>query len=270
MSIMQAFWLGLVQGLTEFLPISSSGHLDLIQKLFGLSTENFLTLDVLLHVGTLIAVIVVYWQRLWKMILDLFKNPLKSEIWLLVIATVPAVIASLLFDFDDKAFSTQFLGFAFLITTLILWLADLISGVSFETKEVKWYNAVVMGLMQALAILPGVSRSGSTISGGIASGLSRKRSADFAFLMSVPAILGAIVLELVKNGGAVFSGSLIEQMGGALPLLAGMITSAVFGFVAIKFMLSIVRRIRLTWFGVYTGLLGIAILLDQYIFHFYF
>jgi undecaprenyl-diphosphatase len=200
MSIMQAFWLGLVQGLTEFLPISSSGHLDLVQKLFGFSADNFLTLAVLLHTGTLIAVVAVYWKRLWTMILDLFKNPLKSEIWLLVVATVPAVLAALLFDFDDAAFSGQFLGFAFLITTLILWLADLISGVSFQTKEVKWHNAVVMGIMQAVAILPGVSRSGSTISGGIATGLSRKRSADFAFLMSVPAILGAIVLELMKNG----------------------------------------------------------------------
>ncbi len=270
MSIMQAFWLGLVQGLTEFLPISSSGHLDLIQKLFGLSTENFMTLDVLLHVGTLAAVIAVYWRRLWKMILDLVKNPLKSEVWLLVIATIPAVIAALVFDVDDKTFSTQFLGFAFLITTLILWLADLFSGVALENKQVKWWIALAMCIMQAVAILPGISRSGATISGGISTGLSRKRSADFAFLMSIPAILGAIVLELKDNGAAVFDGTLIGQMGGALPLLAGVITSAVFGFLSIKFMLSIVRRVRLTWFGVYTGVLGIAILLDQYIFHRFF
>ena len=158
-----------------------------------------------------------------------------------------------------------------MITTLILWLADLVGGVSFETKEVKWYNALVMGVMQAVAILPGVSRSGATISGGVATGLSRKRSADFAFMMSVPAILGAIVFDLLpRTSDAVFSGALVEQIGGWLPLLTGMITSAIFGFLAIKFMLSIVRRVRLTWFGVYTGLLGIAILLDQYIFHKFF
>ncbi len=270
MTIMQAFWLGLVQGLTEFLPISSTGHLELVQRLFKFSTDNALSLDILLHVGTLIAVVVVYWQRLWKMLVDLVRNPLKSEIWLLAIATIPTVIATLLFkDFLDSI-QHEFIGYAFLMTTLIIWLADLISGVSFETKEVKWYNAVVMGIMQAVAILPGVSRSGSTISGGIASGLSRKRSADFAFLMSIPAILGAIVYEFMSHGGEIFDGSKIDQMGGALPLLAGVITSAVFGFVAIKFMLSIIRRIRLTWFGVYTGLLGIAILLDQYIFHYFF
>ena len=268
MSIMQAFWLGLVQGLTEFLPISSTGHLTLVRTLFGFSTDNFLTLDILLHVGTLIAVIAVYWKRLWKMIVDLFKDPMKSEIWLLVIATLPTVAAALIFDFDEL--SGEYIGFAFLMTTLIIWLADLISGVSFETKSVKWYNAVVMGFMQALAILPGISRSGSTISGGIASGLSRKRAADFAFLMSVPAILGAIVLEFLKNGGEVFNGTLIAEMGGALPLVTGIITSAAFGFLAIKFMLSIVRRVRLTWFGVYTGVLGILILLDQFIFHRFF
>lgn len=263
MTIIQAFWLGLVQGLGEFLPISSTGHLDLLQKLFGFSVGNYLTLDILLHLGTLAAVVVVYWKRLLNMIL----HPVKSELWLLVVATIPAVVVSLLFDID---FSPEALGYEFLITTLILWLADLVGGVSFQTKEVKWYNALVMGVMQALAILPGVSRSGATISGGVATGLSRKRSADFAFLMSVPAILGAIVLELFKNGDAIFSGALVESMGGWQPLLVGIFTSAVFGFLAIKFMLSIVRRVRLTWFGVYTALLGIAILLDQYVFRKFF
>ena len=263
MNIMQAFWLGLVQGLGEFLPISSTGHLDLLQKIFGFSVGNYMTLDILLHLGTLAAVVFVYWKRLLNMLL----HPVKSELWLLVVATIPAVLVALLFDIE---FSPEALGFEFLITTLILWLADLVGGVSFETKEVKWYNALVMGVMQALAILPGVSRSGATISGGVATGLSRKRSADFAFLMSVPAILGAIVLELFKNNEAIFSGALVAEMGGWQPLLVGILTSAVFGFLAIKFMLSIVRRVRLTWFGVYTALLGIAILLDQYVFRKFF
>lgn len=258
--LIQAFWLGLVQGLTEFLPVSSSGHLVLLQRIFGISSSS-ITLEVLMHIGTLLAVVVVFWRR----ILEMIRHPIKSELWLLVVATIPAVVAALLFDFDE-AFAGEYLGYSFLITTLILWLADLVAGVSFETKTVKWYNAVVMGIMQAVAILPGVSRSGSTISGGIATGLSRKRATDFAFLMSIPAILGSIVLD-AKN---VFSAGALESAGGAVPLLVGIAASAVFGFIAIKAMLKLVRRVRLPWFGLYTGLLGILVLLDQYVFHFYF
>lgn len=260
MDLLQVFWLGLVQGLTEFLPVSSSGHLVLLQRIFGIASTS-ITLEVLMHVGTLLAVIAVYWRKL----LDMVLHPIKSDLKWLVLATVPAVVAALVFKFDD-AFSGQYLGFSFLITTLILWLADLVAGVSFETKQVKWYNAVVMGIMQAVAILPGVSRSGSTISGGIATGLSRKRSADFAFLMSVPAILGSIVLD-AKN---IFSPGALEAAGGGLALAVGVVASAVFGFIAITGMLKLVRRVRLPWFGLYTGILGVLVLLDQYVFHLYF
>ena len=262
MTVMQAFWLGLVQGLSEFLPISSSGHLVLLQRIFGIA-EPSITFSILLHVGTLVAVVTIYWKRILNMIL----HPVKSELPLLALATVPAVIAALIFDFDD-AFNGEYLGFSFLITTLILWLADLVSGVSYPTKSVKWHNALVMGVMQAVAILPGISRSGSTIAGGISTGLSRKRAADFAFLMLLPAILGAIVLDLIESGAAIFSAN--SAMGGALPMVVGVLTAAIFGYIAIKAMLTLVRRVRMTWFGVYTGLLGILVLLDQYIFHFYF
>lgn len=259
--IIQSFWLGLIQGLTEFLPVSSSGHLLLAQKLFGITTGGSITLEVLLHVGTLVAVIACFWRR----IVDMIMHPIKSELPLLVLATVPAVGAALLFNFED-AFTGEFLGYSFLITTLIFWLADLVAGVSFETKKLRWYNALVMGLMQAVAIMPGISRSGATISGGIATGLSRKRAADFAFLMSIPAILGSIALD-AKN---IFSENALAAAGGGMPLLVGMVTSAVFGFIAIKGMLKIVRRVRLPWFGLYTGLLGVLVLLDQYVFHMYF
>ncbi len=179
MTIMQAFWLGLVQGLGEFLPVSSTGHLDLLQKIFGFSVGNYLTLDVLLHLGTLVAVVAVYWKRLLNMI----QHPVKSDLWLLVVATIPAIVFALAFDID---FSPESLGFEFLITTLILWLADLVGGVSFQTKEVKWYNALVMGVMQALAILPAVSRSGAATPAAW-HGLT-KSAQDFRVLMSVPAI----------------------------------------------------------------------------------
>ena len=258
--IINSFWLGLVQGLTEFLPISSTGHLLLVKKLFGIVNDS-MTFDVLLHVGTLFAVFACFWKRIIHMIL----HPIKSELWLLVVATIPAIAPALLFDFEET-FTGEYLGYSFLITTLIFWLSDLVAGVSFETKKVKWYNAVVMGIMQAVATIPGISRSGSTIAGGIATGLSRKRAADFAFLMSIPAILGAIVLD-AKN---IFSTNALDIAGGPMPLLVGMITAGVFGFFSIKLMLRLVRRIRLPWFGLYTGLLGVLVLLDQYIFHLYF
>ena len=265
MDLLQVFWLGMVQGLTEFLPVSSSGHLVLLQKLFGIRNDS-IALEVLLHVGTLLAVVFVYWKRILNMILHPnFKHPLQSELCLLVFATIPAAICAFTIDFSE-AFSGEFLGFSFLITTLILWLADLVSGMSFETKEVKWYNALVMGLLQAVAILPGVSRSGSTISGGIATGLSRKRAADFAFLMSIPAILGSIVIS-AKD---IIDGKAADVAGGPMAMLFGVVVSAVFGFLAIKFMLKIVRRMRLPWFGLYTGILGVLILLDQYVFHYVF
>ncbi len=268
MELFQALWLGLVQGLTEFLPVSSSGHLVLMQKIFGIGHEVPMLFDVLLHMGTLVAVFCVYWRRILDMFLHPnFKEPLKWDLVLLVIATIPAVIAALLFgDFFEGSFEGEYLGYAFLMTTLILWLADLVSGVAFETKEVKWYNAVVMGLMQAVAIVPGLSRSGSTISGGIATGLSRKRAADFAFLMSIPAILGSMVLELVK----MLKGESAMNSMELMPIIVGVLAATISGFLAIKFMLKIVRRVRLPWFGLYTGLLGIAVLLDQYFFHYFF
>ncbi|MDO4547130.1 MAG: undecaprenyl-diphosphate phosphatase [Clostridia bacterium] len=260
MSILQAFWLGLVQGLTEFLPVSSSGHLLLLGKVFGIANSS-LTFEVLLHVGTLLAVVAIYWKR----IVNLFVHPLKSELLYLVVATIPAVIAALLINFED-AFAGEYLGFSFLLTTLILWLADLVGGLAPKVKNVNWANAIVMGIMQALAILPGVSRSGSTISGGVATGLSRKRASDFAFMMSIPAIIGSVVLELK---GALETGFFIAESE-VTAVIVGVVTAAVSGFLAIKLMLAIVRRVRLTWFGLYTGLLGVLVLLDQYVFHYVF
>lgn len=261
MTVLQAFWLGLVQGLTEFLPVSSSGHLLLLQKVFGISSESIL-LEVLLHVGTLFAVVIVYWKRLIHML----RHPIQSELWLLVIATLPAVAAALLFDIGPE-FRVQFLGFAFLITSLILWFADLIDTVSPKNKQVKWYNALIMGIMQGIAALfDGMSRSGSTISGGVASGLTRKRAADFSFLMSVPAILGALVLNLKD----LFDGSAALVIDNPLPVAVAVITSAVFGLVAIKFMLAIIRKVKLSWFGLYTAVLGILVLIDTYYVHFFF
>lgn len=283
MTILQSIILGAVQGLAEFLPISSSGHLVLVQKLLGMETGS-VTLEVLMHLGTLIAVFAVYWREIWQMIL----HPWKSDLKWLVVATIPAVVMRLLYTdlfvkifggtgleapftairdglggFMDTAFEGGFLGWAFLLTSVFLLLGEWFSGRRAKRhKRVRGADAAVMGVMQAIAVLPGVSRSGSTIAGGRAMGLASKKTADFAFLMSIPAILGAVVMD----GKDILTGEIAEHLP-ALPMLFGVLTSMVFGFVAIRFMIAAIKKSGTRWFAVYTACIGLLVLVDQYILH---
>lgn len=260
LSIFQAVMMGLTQGLAEFLPISSSGHLMLMQKLLGIPSTGLL-LEVLLHVGTLVAVFVVYFKLFWNML----RHPIRSLLPELIVATIPAVIATLLLgDFFDAAFEGKFLGFSFLITSAVLVISDVISKRVVTHDRLTWKDTIVMGLMQAFAILPGVSRSGSTIAGGVASGLKRKKAADFSFMMSAPAILGSLVMSLKD----LITGESIDpaSINWTSTLLA-MLVAAVSGFIAIKFMLKIIRRCPMRYFAIYTGILGIYVLIDQYFLH---
>ncbi len=179
----------------------------------------------------------------------MIQHPVRGS-GLLVVATIPAIVFARAFDID---FSPESLGFEFLITTLILWLADLVGGVSFQTKEVKWYNALVMGVMQALAILPAVSRSGAAISGGVATGLSRKRSTDFAFLSPCPRS-GAIRAGAIQKRRAIFAGD-GRPDGRWQPLVWASSPARCSGP---GDQVHAVHRapLRRTWFGVYTALLG--------------
>lgn len=269
MSNIQALILGLVQGLAEFLPISSSGHLTLFQMFFGIE-EAPLALDVLMHFGTLIAVLFVYRQR----IINMICHPFKSELKWLVVATIPAVLAALfLNDWIDAAFQGDYLGYCFLLTSFVLLLGESISRFrERKHKRVQWYDAVIMGCAQAVAIAPGLSRSGCTIAAGMGSGLSRKRAADFSFLMSIPAILGSAVLSLKDvydasqaagtSFGMEFS-ALVAQLGGVVPILIGVATAAVSGFLAIKLMLALVKQAGMRVFAVYTFLLGAFLIARQ-------
>ena len=265
MSIIEALILGAVQGLTEFLPISSSGHLLLLEKIMGISTESdhLLLLNILLHFGTLAAVFMVYWKRIWNMI----RHPFKSELKWLIVATIPAVAAALFVNFDS-AFEGKFIIWSFYLTTIVLFAGTAINKHRRRNRSVhkhlRWYDAVIMGIMQAVAILPGLSRSGSTIAGGVGSGLSRKRAADFAFLMSIPAILGSAVLELkdVIFGGGSYTLEL-------LPTIAGVVAAAVFGLIAIKGFLVLIRKISMNVFGIYTFALGTFLLLNKYVFQWF-
>jgi len=261
MNVLTAIILGAVQGITEFLPVSSSGHLVLLQKIFGIG-EPALFFDTMLHFGTLAAVVLVLWRDIWA-ILKKIIQPLTLYI---IIGTIPAVIAALLFkDKIESAFeSGKFLGFAFIITAIFLCLAEFISkkGINFRKDDkMNWLDALNIGIMQAIAIIPGVSRSGATISGAISRKIDREFAARFSFLLSIPAILGAAMLQtkdLIKIGTA-------DAAIGTGAVIAGTLTAAVTGFFAVRFMIKIVKEKSLWGFAIYTGALGILVIFDQYV-----
>jgi undecaprenyl-diphosphatase len=262
MDIMTAIILGIVQGLTEFLPVSSSGHLVLMQKIFGVE-EPGLFFDTMLHIGTLSAVFVVLWKDIWE-ILKKIIQPLTLYI---IIATIPAVIAALAFkDLIESAFeSGQFLGICFLITSALLVTAEQLAKRAVDKKSgenMNWIDALIIGVFQAIAIPPGISRSGATISGALSRKMDRDFAARFSFLLSIPAILGALILQvkdLVK--GKAPANEIID----ILPVAAGTITAAIVGFFAVKMMLKIIREKSLYGFAIYTAAVGLLVLLDQFV-----
>lgn len=255
MGILEAIVLGIVQGLTEFLPVSSSGHLVLLHNVFGMS-EPQLFFDTMLHLGTLVAVVIV----MWKSIVDIFKNFFSKMTLFLIVATIPAVLATLLFgDFFEGTFTGTYLGYGFLLTACVLTLSEKISDRVNRKREIGMGSTVTMGVMQAVAIFPGVSRAGSTIAGGLVSGIDRRQAANFSFLMSIPAILGSVVLQ----GAKIVSDSAINVE--LLPTIVGAVCAAISGYFAIRFMLALISKKRLYGFAIYVAVLGIFVLLDQYL-----
>lgn len=262
MSIIQAAILGLVQGLAEFLPVSSSGHLILSRAVMGISDETaatgaFMMLDVLLHAGTLLAVLVVFWKDWW----NILKNPFKSKtLLMLIIASIPAFIVAVFFDdFVEQFFTGWFLGVSFLVTAVFLLIAEAVSArLKKGSDDVKPKNAIIMGIMQAIALLPGVSRSGSTLTGGLLSGLDRKVAAKFAFMMSAPAIVGSLLFE----GLDALELGYFAQLE-LVPTIVGMVVAAISGYLAIRFMLRLIQRASLNWFALYVAILGLVILVLQ-------
>jgi undecaprenyl-diphosphatase len=215
----------------------------------------------MVHGGTLIAVFIV----LRRDIGNILRRPLQPLTGLLVIATLPAVAAALIFkDPIENAFaSAAWLGFAFLITAAALGLSEFLSqrpGPAREGGVMTWFDALIIGCLQGIAIIPGVSRSGLTLSGALSRRLERDFAARFSFLLSIPAILGALVFQVKDLRGD--TGGI-----GPLPLLAGTAVAAVVGFFSVKFMLKLVRDRSLWAFAVYTALLGILVLVDQHISH---
>lgn len=258
MNILDAIILGIIQGLAEFLPISSSGHLVLAQTFLGIN-EPVMTFDVLLHVGTLVPVCFVYRKDLWALI----KQPFQKMTFLLALGTIPAVAAALLFnDLIDSLFKGGvFLAFGFFITGLFLLYADHVQDGAKKEKDITYVDALLIGVMQAIAIPPGISRSGSTITGSLARKLDRTTAAKFSFLLSIPAILGAVVLELIK----ILKGENVVGNIAVLPMVFGFIAAMLTGYLAITFMIKLIQKSSLKVFSYYVFALGVGLLIFEFV-----
>ena len=266
MTILQSAVLGMIQGLGEFLPVSSSGHLLLARLFFGIQTDTpaMKMLDILLHFGTLIPVFLVF-RKDW---IDVILHPVRNKtLLLLFIASVPTLAVYLAakklfpsvngFQVFDSGW---FLGTSFLITALFLLLCDrIVISRKSGSGKVGIPQALLMGLFQGIGMTPGISRSGSTILGGVSTGLSKKTAAKFSFMMSVPAILGSLLME----GKDALENDWISEIS-LFPSLIGILVAAVVGYCAIRFMLNIITRVPLAWFAVYLAVLGIVFLLLQF------
>lgn len=266
MSIIESIILGIVQGLTEFLPVSSSGHLVLTEKLLGLTTHN-IRFVVVVHLGSLLAVLAVYRVQVGKIIRGLYKGRIRYRKgkWrfgdpntrlslLLLLATIPAGLVGFFFGgIIERIFYHPFwVGVCLAVTGLVLFC---IRFVKTADGGLNWWRASIIGLAQAAAILPGISRSGSTIAAGIYSGVEKNRAAEFSFLLSIPVILGAGVLEF---------GKMMEtapEAGEIVTLLLGAAASAISGYLAIRFLLNVIRKGKLHYFAYYCWLVALIVII---------
>lgn len=241
--------LAFVQGLTEFLPVSSSGHLLLLSKLFGINND-FLLLSVILHVATLLSVLIV----LKSEVKELIKHPFGVLSKKLILATIPTVVIVILFkSFFDNAFDGKYLPFCFMLTSVLIVLSEFICKKKTNlTKTITSKDSIIMGIAQGIAILPGISRSGATICTGLICGKNREEVAHFSFLMSIPIILASLVLEVYEyvKVGQVLIISWYE-------LLIGFIVAFITGLFAVKFMLKLIEKHSLMIFAVYLVIIAI-------------
>ncbi len=275
MEIWQAIVVGVVQGLAEFLPISSSGHIVITQFLLGIrpfadGEANDIVFEVVLHLGTLLSVLVYFWRRLWNMTRSLWDKDLKEDrrwILLLGLATLPAVVLVItpikfatnettgesekvtLGDVFERAYDSPAVVSCLLLITGALLLAPRI--IKIKHRKLSWVGALAMGIGQAIAILPGISRSGSSITAGLISGVDPKKAAEFSFLMSIPAIAGAVVFKLDEFKEKFTTESIA-------PYLAGAFSSFVVGVLAVALVMTAIRRGKFQYFAYYCFAAGIS------------
>lgn len=273
LSPLSAVFYGVVQGLTEFLPVSSSGHLSILQNMFG--TENFaasyFTFDILLHLATLIAVFIIYWRDIFSLIPAFFTmlsklfrgkfrlaeyDPNERFVIFIIIATLPLFAAVLFKDYIEFLYSSvKIIGVILIFNGVVLFVSDMFARGNKSVTEVKPHNALVVGLCQMCAIIPGLSRSGSTITGGLTQGFTREFAVKFSFILSIPAILGANILEIPKLL------STPVPKNDIIAYAAGMIAAALAGIAAMKLLIYISRHATFKVFSVYCAVVGILVVI---------
>lgn len=241
MNLFQAIVLGIVQGITEFLPISSDGHLVLAESWLGLNTQQLKGFDVVLHAGTLLAMLIYF----WKDILDLL-NVHRNKIGYIVLASVPAVLAGLTLENQIDGFfrEEQRVLWMLLVMAAVYGIAEYM-GPKIKNAPLNLKNTFLIGVAQAFALLPGISRSGSTIAAGLIQGISRGDAARFSFLLGMPAIAGAVTLKSVH----IYSGK--TPLPETEMVIVGLITSAVVGYLSVAFLMKFLKKHSLNWFGLY-------------------
>ena len=272
MDILQGIIIGIVQGLTEFLPVSSSAHLVFIQNLLGV--ESSLAFDTFLHLGTLIAVLWYFRYDIYKMLKSwwlsigdilqgrfkegFYSDPYKRLAWYVILATIPVGIVGVLFeDSVDALFSGALYvpAFFLFVTGTILYLSQRMTSGEINYDTITKKEALFMGLGQACAILPGLSRSGTTIAAGLTIGLDKEFAAKFSFILSIPAIFGAFILQAKDIGSAMDANF--------LPVFLGFIAAIIAGYLAIKWMLDLIQNRNLDLFAYYCWLMGLIVFMGS-------
>ncbi len=283
MSLLQALLLGLVQGITEFLPVSSSGHLAIMQNLLNINTDTGVLLDVILHLGTLTAIFIAFWKDIKKLILDgcgmiydiiqnikiwshnrrehdarryrkIVSSNYRKFILLITVSTIPTAIVGLLLQNVVETAGSNLLapGVGLFITGILLLVVDFFPAGDKIPKDVSFWIALAIGFFQGIAVFPGISRSGMTIAACLLCGLNRKFAVKYSFIMSIPAVLGAAVLELKDIPG---SGVTLPVFG---EYLAAAVLAGTAGYFCIKTMLRLIQRKKFRYFSIYCFIIGIV------------
>ncbi len=289
MSLLQSIFMGILQGLTEFLPVSSSGHLALFKNIFNINTETGLLFDTMLHLGTLAAVCIIYWKDIWNLIVAgvqllggivsnfrtflanrkggnapykrLIDNAYKKFVVLILVTTIPTGIMGVAFSsLIEKASRTLLVpGICLVITAILLLIADTRPAGRKKVKKTSYANAAVIGVAQGFATFPGLSRSGTTITTCLMLGFDRTFAVKYSFIASIPAILGANILELRHLDAAALAGANIGYY------FIGMVIAGIVGFICIKIMIYVVRSNKFQYFAYYCAIIGIVAIIAYFV-----